>query len=62
MEKLFDESNDFEKLFLDFKVMDVILVKVLVCLYNIEKGVFFIELFLFKSYFVKFLMYSVVFS
>lgn len=48
MEKLFDESNDFEKLFLDFKVMEVILVKVLVCFYNIEKGVFLLSYFYLK--------------
>lgn len=62
MEKLLDESNDFEKLSSDFKAMDAILAKASVCSYNTEKGVFFIELLLLKSYFVKFLTHSAVLS
>ena len=41
MEKLLDESNDFEKLSSDSKAMDDILAKASVCSYNTEKRGFF---------------------
>lgn len=45
MEKLLDESNDFEKLSSDFKAMEAILAKASVCSYNTEKGVFLLSYF-----------------
>ena len=61
MEKLLDESNDFEKLSSDFKAMEAILAKASVCSYNTEKGVFLLSYF-YLSYFVKLLTHSAVLS
>lgn len=48
MEKLLDESNDFEKLSSDFKAMEAILAKASVCSYNTEKGFFLLSYFYLK--------------